>query len=110
MKIEAIPMFNAPTVEVARSEVELQWQQWRNRCPLRRLSPGLKERLALDGWTETVDMLGRGLIIEIPWGLADRMQHYHCGIKSQLDIEKEPLLPAMAEWLAVRPRYPWQAS
>lgn len=110
MNVEEVPMFAAPTSKKVCSERELQWRQWRNRCPLRRLSPGLKERLALDGWAETVDMLGRGLIIEIPWGLADRMQHYHCGIKSQLDIEKEPLLPAMAEWLAVRPRYPRQAS
>jgi hypothetical protein len=55
-------------------------------------------------------MLSRGLLVDIPWGLADRMLHYRCGVKSQLDVRKQPLLPAMVEWLSERPAYPWQAS
>lgn len=113
MKIEAIPMFDAPTVEVARSEYATQWRQWRSRCPLRRLLPGQEDAIAGDwsepgGWRTTLDMLKRGLLVEVPERLAIRMEQHSCGVKSRLDDKREPLLDAMRSWIATRPAYPWQ--
>lgn len=108
-------MFDAPTREISRSEIELQWRQWRNACPLRRLLPGQEDAIAGDwsepgGWRTTLDMLKRGLLVEVPERLAIRMEQHSCGVKSRLDVEKQPLLPAMVEWLSERPAHPWQAS
>lgn len=113
MKFEEVPMFDIPTAAQVVDENALQWRLWRNRCPLRRLMPNKKQDLATDmaqagGWHDTLERLGRGLLLEIPNALAARMKAYDVGVRTQLDMERTPLLETMREWLAQRPDYPWQ--
>ncbi len=112
MEFENVPMFDAPQSKPQLTERQLQWQQWRNRSPLRRMYAHDKDRLGNDiacqrGWHDMLDSLGRGLLLEIPEGLAQRMRDFECGIRSKLDANREPLLPAMRAWLTIRPNYPW---
>jgi hypothetical protein len=112
MEFENVLMFDAPQSKSQLTERQLQWRQWRNRSPLRRMLTHDKDRLGSDithkgGWHETPDCLERGLLLEIPEALAQRMRDFECGIRSKLDANREPLLPTMRAWLTTRPNYPW---
>lgn len=48
MEFENVPMFDAPQSKLRLTERQLQWQQWRNRSPLRRMLAHDKDRLGND--------------------------------------------------------------
>lgn len=101
MKVEAIPLFDAPAVEAEPSEHERQWTAWRKACPLRKLARDRLRSLPMDpavpgGWASLLGLLADGLRVDIPPALAARMG--------------EQLAHSMRAWIAQRPPLPWAES